>query len=200
MPTILVASESPSGSVTPAMETVTNLWFGGHNSMGVASATLHTGGRLQAGFSSSWAPLLQSPAWQASFVVQTSPSLHAVPLDAGGFEHAPVDGLHVPVTWHWSLGVQTTGFDPVQTPPWQASFLVQALPSLQGAVLLTCTQVALGVPAFWHASSVHGLSSPQSVFDWQPPHTFGPPTHAPAEQVSGPVQALPSLQGAVLLT
>jgi hypothetical protein len=66
-----------------------------------------------------------------------SPSLHAVPLFAGGFEHAPVDGSHVPVTWHWSLGVQTTGFDPVQTPPWQTSFLVQALPSLHGAVLLT---------------------------------------------------------------
>jgi hypothetical protein len=69
-------------------------------------------------------------------MVQTSPSLHAVPSCAGRFEHSPVAGSHVPVTWHWSLGVHTTGFDPVQTPPWQASFLVQALPSLHGAVLL----------------------------------------------------------------
>jgi hypothetical protein len=80
---------------------------------------------------------VQTPAWQASFLVQALPSLHATPLGAGGFEHAPVSGMHVPATWHWSLGVHTTGFDPVQTPPWQASFLVQALPSLQGAVLLT---------------------------------------------------------------
>jgi hypothetical protein len=34
---------------------------------------------------------------------------------------------------HSSIGV----FDPVQTPPWQTSFMVQALPSLHGAVLLT---------------------------------------------------------------
>ena len=137
MLTILVARGSPSGSVTPAMETFTNLWFGGHSSMEVACATSHAGGRLQAGFWSSWGPPWQVPAWQVSAVVQTSPSLHVAPFCAGGFEHAPVDGLHVPAAWHWSLGVQTTGFDPVQTPPWQASFLVQALPSLHGAVLLT---------------------------------------------------------------
>jgi len=69
--------------------------------------------------------------------VHTSASLHAVPSCAAGFEQAPVDGLHVPATWHWSLAVQTTGVDPVQTPPWQASFVVQALPSLHGVVLLT---------------------------------------------------------------
>ena len=54
------------------------------------------------------------------------------------------------------------------------------------------------MPGFSQVSSVQGLLSPQSAFDWQPPHTFGPPTQAPAEQVSGPVQALPSLHGAVL--
>jgi hypothetical protein len=54
------------------------------------------------------------------------------------------------------------------------------------------------VPGFSQVSSVHGLLSSQSAFDWQA-HTFGPPTHSPAEQVSGPVQALPSLHGAVLL-
>jgi hypothetical protein len=82
-------------------------------------------------------PPTHSPPEQVSGPVQALPSLHAVPLGAEGFEHAPVSGLHVPARWHRSLGVHTTGFDPVQTPPWQASFLVQALPSLQGAVLLT---------------------------------------------------------------
>jgi hypothetical protein len=33
--------------------------------------------------------------------------------------------------------VHTTAVDPVQTPPRQTSLLVQALPSLHGAVLLT---------------------------------------------------------------
>jgi hypothetical protein len=58
--------------------------------------------------------------------------------------------------------------------------------------------VAVGVPGFSQVSSVQGLLSPQSAFDWQ--HTFGPPTHPPPEQVSGAVQVLPSLHGAVLLT
>jgi hypothetical protein len=31
-------------------------------------------------------------------------------------EHVPVDGLHVPTAWHWSLAVHVTGFDPVHTP------------------------------------------------------------------------------------
>ena len=82
-------------------------------------------------------PPTHPPPEQVSGPVQALPSLHAAPLGAGGFEQAPVSGLHVPATWHRSLGVHTTGFDPVQTPPSQASFLVQALPSLQGAVLLT---------------------------------------------------------------
>jgi hypothetical protein len=59
--------------------------------------------------------------------------------------------------------------------------------------------VAVDVPGFSQVSSVHGLLSAQSAFAWQV-HTFGPPTHAPAEQLSGPVQALPSLHCAVLLT
>jgi hypothetical protein len=45
-------------------------------------------------------PAVQTPAWQVSFKSQAFPSLHAVPFDAIGFEHAPVLGLHVPATWH----------------------------------------------------------------------------------------------------
>ena len=57
------------------------------------------------------------PPWQLSVCVQALPSLHVVPFAAVGFEHAPVLVLHVPATWHWSLAVQVTGFDPVQVPP-----------------------------------------------------------------------------------
>ena len=48
-----------------------------------------------------------------------------------GLEQVPVAGLHVPASWHWSLAVQTTGFEPVHVPLWQVSVCVQALPSLQ---------------------------------------------------------------------
>jgi hypothetical protein len=42
--------------------------------------------------------------------------LQFVPLFALGFEQTPVPVLHTPATWHWSLAVHTTGFDPVHTP------------------------------------------------------------------------------------
>src|SRR2546421_257729 len=55
---------------------------------------------------------------------------HVVPSGAAGFEQAPVPGLHVPATWHWSLAVQVTGLLPVHVPLWQVSVWVHALPSL----------------------------------------------------------------------
>ena len=36
------------------------------------------------------------PAWQVSLCVQALPSLHAVPFDFAGFEHAPVAESQVP--------------------------------------------------------------------------------------------------------
>jgi hypothetical protein len=39
-----------------------------------------------------------APAWHVSLCVQALPSLHAVPLGFGGFEHAPVAGSHVPAS------------------------------------------------------------------------------------------------------
>jgi hypothetical protein len=63
--------------------------------------------------------------------VHAFPSLHAAPLLAVGFVHAPVLALHVPATWHWSLAVQVTGLEPAHAPFWQASVCVHALPSLQ---------------------------------------------------------------------
>ena len=64
------------------------------------------------------APAVHAPPWQVSVCVQPLPSLQAVLFAAAGFEHAPVLVVHVPAAWHWSLAVQVTGFDPVQTPPW----------------------------------------------------------------------------------
>ncbi len=40
------------------------------------------------------------PLWHESDCVQALPSLHVVPSVAVGFEHCPVEGEHVPATWH----------------------------------------------------------------------------------------------------
>src|SRR3989442_1789089 len=39
MPVMVMVTGSPSGSVTPSMETSSNLWFGGHSCRGAGSAT-----------------------------------------------------------------------------------------------------------------------------------------------------------------
>src|SRR5437667_71140 len=39
MPVMVMVTGSPSGSVTPSMETSSNLWFGGHSCSGAGSAT-----------------------------------------------------------------------------------------------------------------------------------------------------------------
>jgi hypothetical protein len=100
-------------------------------------------------------PPAQAPARQLSPRVQALPSSHVVPSGAGGLEHSPVAGLHAPAAWHESAAVQRTGPAPVQTPAWQESVRVQALPSLQlvpsGAGGLEQAPVAvLQVPAAWH--------------------------------------------------
>ena len=41
-----------------------------------------------------------TPPVQTSLTVFPSPSSHCVLSCAAGFEHTPVAGLHVPVTWH----------------------------------------------------------------------------------------------------
>jgi len=45
-------------------------------------------------------PLQVPTAVHASPNVQALPSLQAVPIGACGLEHIPVDGSHVPATWH----------------------------------------------------------------------------------------------------
>jgi hypothetical protein len=66
----------------------------------------------------------------------------------------------VPATWHWSDAEQTTGLPPVQTPLWQVSPWVQALPSVQ------VVPFVLGVgthrfvrPSEAHVPTLHASSS-----------------------------------------
>src|SRR5437762_1095896 len=84
-------------------------------------------------------------------------------------------------------GGTVAGAPPVQAPPLQVSLVVQALPSLQGAVLLTWTQ-----PRGWSLGTGL-LTTPGGWFEG------GPPAQRPPLQVTLVVQALPSLHGAVLL-
>src|SRR5207247_2043277 len=133
---------------------------------------------------------VRTPLWQVSVGVQALPSLHELPLAFAGFEHVPVAGLQVPAVWHWSEAVQATGSLPVQTPLWQVSVWVHALPSLQALPLVFggfehVPVAGSQVPAVWHwseAVQATGLL----------------PVHTPLWQVSVWVQALPSFPGRLL--
>src|SRR5439155_22246408 len=76
---------------------------------------------------------------------------------------------------------------PTQLPPLQVSFVVHALPSSHGAMLLVCAQPVDGL----QVSSVQRLPSSQLG--------PAPPRHRPPLQASLVVQALPSLQATGLL-
>ena len=117
-----------------------------------------------------------------SAVVQALPSLQ----DAVLFVLTqPVDGLHESFV-HTLLSLQLGAGPPTQMPPAHVSAVVQALPSLQDAVLFVLTQPVDGL----HESFVQTLPSLQLG--------AGPPTQVPPAHVSAVVQALPSLQDAVL--
>jgi hypothetical protein len=128
------------------------------------------------------------PAPHASPVVQALPSLHAVPFAASGFEHVPLEGSHVPATWHWSLAVHVISAPP-HTPASQVSPVVQALPSLHSVPLVAAgfehvPLVGSQVPATWHSSSAEQVT--------------GVPPQTPLAQLSPVVQALPSLHAVPL--
>jgi hypothetical protein len=100
------------------------------------------------------APAWQVPDWQTSPMVQALPSLQVVPFGCNPGRHCPVAGWQVDV-WHWSLGVHTTGFPPVQMPFWQVSVWVHALPSMQVVPLLAAGLLQMPVagsqlPTTWH--------------------------------------------------
>jgi hypothetical protein len=126
----------------------------------------------------------QVPAAQMSPLVQALASSHGAVLFTCV---QPVAGLQASLV-HTLPSSQLGGAPPTQTPPEQVSFVVQALPSSQAAVLLLCRQPTMKS----QESSVHTLPSSQLG--------GAPPTQIPPEQVSLVVHALPSLQGAVLLT
>ena len=81
--------------------------------------------------------------------------MHALPLALTGLLQTPVAGAQVPMSWHWSLAVQVTGFPPVHVPAWHVSVCVQEFPSLHALPLaltgLLQTPVAgAHVPMSWH--------------------------------------------------
>jgi len=137
-------------------------------------------------------PLLHDPALQESPDVHALPSLHAVPLATVGFEQTPVPVLHTPAAWHWSSAVQTTGLAPTHFPAWQVSDRVQALASSQAVPF-----------AFGRGEHVPfaGLQVPTlQASSRELQFTVVPGLQAKMDrsQVSTPLQALASLQSALL--
>ncbi len=130
-----------------------------------------------------------APGMQAPFA-HTSPMVQALLSEQGAVllvnTQAPVVVLQVSSV-QTLLSSHTLAGPGKQTPPEHASFVVQALPSLHGAVLLVCTHPDAGS----QVSSVQTLLSSQLG--------AGPPTQTPPEHASFVVQALLSEQGAVLL-
>src|SRR5207302_91428 len=124
-------------------------------------------------------PPTHAPPAHASAVVQALPSLHAAVL---GVLTQPEAGLQLSSVQALP-SLQFGAAPPTQTPPAQVSAVVQALPSLHGAVFGVFRQP----PAGSQASSVQGLPSLQL--------SAGPPTQTPPAQVSAVVHGLPSLHG-----
>src|SRR5262245_418344 len=131
---------------------------------------------------------LQAPLWQASPVVQASPSLQVVPLGLGTAEQAPVAGAHVPVLQSSVRELQLTGVPArhARVVVLQVSTPLQALLSLQSASLVQPHPPVLTVqpPGSPQLSTVQAIPSSQT--------RAGPP-QVPLVQVSGVVQASPSL-------
>ena len=104
-----------------------------------------------------------APLQVSAAPVQKKPSVQGVPLPLGGFEHRPVPGLHVPASWHWSSGAQTTGVPP-HVPLVHWSPLVQRAPSLHGVpfgLVDVSTQ-----PVSGSAVVLSGLASQTPVEHW----------------------------------
>ena len=99
-------------------------------------------------------PAAQTPDWQVSVPLHTFPSLHDVPLSTGAYTH-PVVGLQLSAV-QGLPSLQVTAW-PEQTPPWQVSLVVQALPSLQALPLIFTgfehiPVLESQVPTTWHWS------------------------------------------------
>jgi hypothetical protein len=132
-------------------------------------------------------PPLQVPPPHLSFVVQAFPSLHGLVLFVWT---QPEAGSHESVVQALPSSQPSAG-PPWQVPPPHVSFVVQALPSLHGAVLGVWMQpVVPPKPDGMQESSVHGLLSSQL--------SGGPPLQVPPPHVSFVVHTFPSSHGSVL--
>ena len=142
---------------------------------------------LVQGFASSQllaAPPTQLPPLQVSPWLHASPSLHGVLLFT--YAHLPVLGSHESLVQRLPSSQLTV--DPARhEPPWQTSACVHGFLSSHAAVLAMEVHVPLWVS---QESVVHGLPSSQTL--------SAPATHWPPAQASLSVQALLSVQGAVL--
>ncbi len=110
-------------------------------------------------------PPVQLPFWQVSTVVQAFLSSHGTLSGPATAKHLPVLGSQASLV----QGLPSSQLVrlPVQLVPWQASPVVQGLPSLHAPVCGLWTQVPC-----WHWSCVHGLLS---LHCWPPPPP--PPWH-----------------------
>jgi hypothetical protein len=129
-------------------------------------------------------PPTQAPPEHVSLVVQAFPSLHGLLLSGcrQPSETSQVSSVQPLLSSQFGAG------PPTHIPPEQASFIVQALPSLHRLVLFTFLQPVAGM----QESSVQTFASSQSG--------GGPPTQDPPEHVSLVVQAFPSLHELLLFT
>src|SRR2546425_1208362 len=127
-------------------------------------------------------PPTHVPPGQGAVVGQALPSSHGTLLGACT---QPVAGSQESVVQTFPSSQLRAG-PPVHRPFEQTSPVVQALPSSQARVFAAWTQPLPGS----QESSVQGLPSSQS--------SGGPPTQAPAAQVSAVVQTLASWHGFVL--
>jgi hypothetical protein len=108
---------------------------------------------------------------------------HWTPLNPG-VKTQPVADAHES-TVHGLPSSQTRAGPPTQSPPEHLSPVVHASPSSQAAVLFEC----------WQPAVVEQVSVVQGF--WSSHDVAGPPRHAPAEQWSPLVHALPSLHALV---
>src|SRR5438445_663694 len=127
-------------------------------------------------------PPMQMPARQVSAPLHTLPSLHEVPF-ASAVCWQPASWSQVSVV-QGLLSLQLSGVPALQAPAWQVSAPLHTFPSPHGVPFTTGTfrQPVAGS----QLSVVQGLLSL---------HSSGvPPVHAPAWQVSAPLQRSPSVQ------
>jgi hypothetical protein len=168
----LPSAQSPSTAQEsqPGIGAFSQPLIGAHVSVVQASASSQ----------SSAVPEVQTPPWQVSLPLQTSPSAHAVPFGTGVLEQ-PKTGPQ-PSVVHALPSSQSSVIPEVQTPPWQVSWPLQTSPSAHGVPSATDTFVHPKTGS--HVSVVHSLPSLQS--------STAPAVQMPLWQVSLPLHTSPS--------